>query len=179
MTRVLLFVAVVLAIAVPGIAGAQTATTGLLGLMEERLAIQTSVAQYKWNAKQPIEDREREAALLATVAKLAPAQGLSPDLATDFFRAQIEAGKIVQQALFQRWQGSGQGPFAEAPDLAGTIRPALDRLTPALLAALAVSLPELSGGDAQVRLTDVPEAWRELPEAWRIAVEPLSRAVEP
>jgi chorismate mutase len=175
MTKSFRMIVFLLALLAPALARADTGVTALLALMNERLAVQSSVAQYKWNAKQPIEDREREAALLASVAKLAPDHGLPPDFAQAFFRAQIEAGKAIQRALFQRWESAGQGRFADAPDLASVIRPALDRLTPALLSALAASMPDLPEPAIQSRIREVPEIWRDAPGAWSAAIQPLSR----
>jgi len=169
--RAILFV---IATLIPTVAYAGTPVETLLGLMNERLAVQADVARYKWNAGQAIEDREREAALLATVARLAPEHGIAPDLAQAFFTAQIEAGKAIQRALFQRWRDAGQGRFADAPDLAGVIRPALDRLTPALLSALAAVRPTPSDPDERTRIATAPEAWREMPGVWDIAVRPLT-----
>lgn len=162
---------------IPGAARAGTPVETLLGLMNERLAVQADVARYKWNAGQAIEDREREAALIATVTRLAPEHGLQPEPAQAFFTAQIEAGKAIQRTLFQRWRDAGQGRFADAPDLATVIRPALDRLTPALLAALAAARPTLSEPDARSRIAIAPEAWRDMPGVWNTAVQPLSPTV--
>ena len=53
------------------------------------------------------------------------------------FRAQIEASKTVQRALYERWRAEGVGRFDDAPDLARTVRPELDRLTTQLLRAMA------------------------------------------
>lgn len=156
-------------------AAADTPIPALLALMNERLAVQVQVAQAKWNAKAPIEDKEREALLLASVVKLAGEHQVPPQTAEAFFRAQIEAGKAIQRTLFQRWQDTGQGRFADAPDLATTIRPALDRLTPALLTALAAATPELATPDAQTRIREVPEAWRGMPDVWNVATGPLLR----
>jgi len=169
--RAMLFV---IAALIPAVAFAGTPVETLLGLMNERLAVQADVARYKWNAGQAIEDREREAALLATVARSAPEHGLSPDAAQAFFTAQIEAGKTIQRALFQRWRDAGQGRFADAPDLATVIRPALDRLTPALLSALAAARPALSAPETRTRIAIAPEAWRDTPDVWAEAVRPLS-----
>lgn len=172
LSRPIVFVLVLLCARV---AAADTAVPALLALMNERLAVQVQVAEYKWNAKAPIEDREREALLLSSVVALASKHQLSPQTAEEFFRAQIEAGKAVQRILFQRWQDAGQGRFVDAPDLATTIRPALDRLTPALLSALASATPNLSDPESQSRIREVPEAWREMPGVWTVAIQPLAR----
>lgn len=175
MTRLTHTIVFVLALVCAKTAAADTTVPALLALMNERLAVQVQVAEYKWNAKAPIEDREREALLLSSVVALAAKQPLPPQKAEEFFRAQIEAGKAIQRILFQRWQDAGQGHFTDAPDLATTIRPALDRLTPALLSALAAATPNLPDPENQSRIREVPDAWRGMPDVWAIAVQPLVR----
>jgi chorismate mutase len=109
----------------------------LLGLIADRLAVAPEVARTKWNTHAAIEDLPREAQITRSVAQVAPEHGLAPACASAFFQAQIDASKIVQRALHQEWTSRGQPAFEKVPDLAKEIRPVLDRLTPALLKALA------------------------------------------
>jgi chorismate mutase len=118
-----------------------TAVDRLLELMKERLDVAPQVARIKWNTKAPIEDLAREKQIIDDVAKRASEYGLDPDVARMFFRAQIEASKAAQIALHAKWTASTQAPFANMADLNQDIRPALDRLTPLLLRALAEALP--------------------------------------
>jgi chorismate mutase len=113
----------------------------LIGLVGERLALMRAVAESKWNSGASVEDQAREDGLVAGVVALAPTYGLDPGQAAAFFRAQIEAAKCVESALIARWAAARAGPFGAAADLQATIRPRLDRLTPALLAALAEAVP--------------------------------------
>jgi chorismate mutase len=113
-------------------------------LMDERLALMPDVARYKWNTHGAIEDVARERNILNAFAREAQAQGLPGPWARDFFRAQIEAAKMVQRERFVQWRQSQTGPFSDTPDLAGTIRPRLDALTPQLLRELAGAWPVLS-----------------------------------
>lgn len=108
----------------------------LLTLMRERLAVSVDVARSKWNSGAPIEDVQRERDIIAALSRQAGDAGLPVPWAEQFFRAQIEASKIVQRALHDRWRRQGQGKFDVAPDLARDIRPRLDALTPRLLAAI-------------------------------------------
>ncbi len=119
----------------------------LLDLMQDRLDVMHDVARWKWGAKSPIEDPKREAALLDDVAKRGKALDLDPAITRAFFKAQIEAAKIVQKADFQRWETRKQGPEGEAPDLTGVLRPRIDRLNRDLLTALSQALPRLRSGD--------------------------------
>ncbi len=115
----------------------------LIGLIGERLRLMRSVAESKWNSGAPVEDEAREERLIAGIVALAPSYGLDPRQAAAFFRAQIEAAKCVESALIARWVAARTAPFAAPADLQSVIRPQLDRLTPALLAALAAAIPEL------------------------------------
>jgi len=122
----------------------------LLGLIKERLDVAPEVARAKWNTKAPIEDLPREQQIIDGVGRRAPEYGLDPRLAESFFRAQIEASKIVQNALHAEWTAEKQPPFSTVADLGKDIRPVLDRLTPAMMRALADALPVLErpGGRA-------------------------------
>ena len=113
------------------------AVTHLGNLVDERLSLMSDVARYKWNTGAAIEDPQREQQLLASVRQQAIERGLPPQRVVDFFAAQIEASKVVQRELFERWRKAGQGPFEAIVDLATQIRPRLDALNPQLLDALA------------------------------------------
>jgi hypothetical protein len=76
------------------------------------------------------------------------------------FRAQIEASKTVQRALYRRWQAEGAGRFDDAPDLARTIRPELDRLTTQLLRAMAANQALLHDGARKADVAVVMHALR-------------------
>ncbi len=115
----------------------------LLALMRERLLISVDVAKSKWNSGAPIEDLQRENDIIASLARQAGKAGLPLAWAEQFFRAQIEASKIVQRELHVRWRQQGAGKFEDAPDLARDVRPRLDALTPKLLAAITAAWPEL------------------------------------
>ncbi|MCS0612158.1 hypothetical protein NX783_05270 [Massilia kyonggiensis] len=95
------------------------------------------MARAKWNAKAAIEDLPREEQVIAAAVRQGGALGLPEAWVRTVFRAQIEASKTVQRALYRRWQEEGIGRFDDAPDLAKTIRPELDRLTTQLLRAMA------------------------------------------
>ncbi len=121
----------------------------LLSLMQQRLVLAQDVAMYKWNARAAIDDPVREQQILDALMQQAPQYGLEQRRVYDFFTAQIVAGKMIQSALFAEWKSKSQLPFDNPPDLKTTIRPALDKLTPQLLTALAAAQPVLSGKDSQ------------------------------
>ncbi|MEH1771103.1 MAG: gamma subclass chorismate mutase AroQ [Nostoc sp.] len=116
----------------------------LLSLIQQRLLIQSFVAQWKWNHNNAIEAPEREQVLLAQLRKQAPAYGLDPDVVVVFFQWQIFAGKLIQISNFQSWQKQGIEFFDNVPDLNRTLRPSLDKLSPEILSALATLSPVLN-----------------------------------
>jgi chorismate mutase-like protein len=111
-----------------------------LGALErkirERLDLMHEVARAKWNARRPVRDPEREAALLNDMIERGRALQLDPDFTRDFFTAQIEAAVRIQQADFQQWERDQQPPFSDAPSLA-VLRERIDTLNQELLVALA------------------------------------------
>ena len=113
-------------------------------LIEERLAVMPDVARYKWNTNSPIEDLPRERIIIDGLKADARALGVPESWAEIFFRAQIDAAKIIQREHFARWQRQGAVRFDAAPDLATVIRPRLDALTPRLLRELAMVWPALA-----------------------------------
>ncbi len=121
----------------------------LIGLVEGRLRLMRAVAESKWNSGAPVEDEAREERLIAGSVALAPSYGLDPRQTAAFFRAQIEAAKCVESALIARWAAARAAPFEAPADLQTVIRPQLDRLTPALLEAVAAAMPELQRGGAE------------------------------
>ncbi|HUN90981.1 MAG TPA: gamma subclass chorismate mutase AroQ [Burkholderiaceae bacterium] len=106
-------------------------------LVDARLLLAPDVARAKWTRHEAIEDVAREQAVIEAAGRQAAAFGLPRARVEAFFRAQVEASKTIQRALFARWTSQGQGGFADAPDLAAALRPQFDRLTPRLLRALA------------------------------------------
>ncbi|ABX16076.1 chorismate mutase [Burkholderia multivorans] len=141
--------------------GDDTALTNLVALASQRLALAEPVARWKWVNRQPIEDRPREAALLAAVEQRAVQAGLDASFARTFFEDQIAASKEVQNALFATWRAT-QPPEGTPPDLATSTRPALDRLTQKMLAGLAQVAPLRDAPDCQARLARSIANWKAL-----------------
>jgi chorismate mutase len=112
----------------------------LLGLMRQRLLVAHDVARFKWSQGKPISDPAREAKLLEEVVALGRDRALDPPLVRSFFTAQMEAGKLLQQADFDRWRAEGRDRGEAGPDLA-TLRSRIDQLDVELLGALAAAGP--------------------------------------
>lgn len=133
--------AVIIASAIPvtGAALSQNAQDPLQGLVEtsaRRLVIAKEVALAKWDEGAPVEDAPREAQVIASAVKDGAAIGLEPASVESFFRAQIEANKVVQYALLADWRRSGKAPAHPPINLVVTIRPQLDQLQTELIAEL-------------------------------------------
>lgn len=121
----------------------------LLTLIVERLAVAPDVARVKWNTHAPVEDLPREQQVIAAVGSSAPTYGLPRETAEQFFRAQIEASKIVQRTMTAAFAAERRAPFPTVVSLDTGIRPILDRLTPEMLRALAAAVPVLTTPGAQ------------------------------
>src|SRR5258708_6088894 len=93
-----------------------------------RLAIAEQIALAKWDSGRPVEDAYREAEVIASAVKMGESRGLDQATASNFFRAQVEANKLVQYSLLAEWRRLGKAPDHAPVDLAGTIRPELDQL---------------------------------------------------
>ncbi|MFB6844057.1 chorismate mutase [Streptomyces sp. NPDC056373] len=105
-------------------------------LAAERLATADLVAAAKWGTDSPIDDPAREQQVLDDVGDRAQQLGADPDEIRAIFRDQIEANKVVQRGLFQRWTDHpGEAPTTK-PDL-NVVRQKINQVTGALVEALA------------------------------------------
>ena len=105
--------------------------------IDQRLLLAQAVARAKWNVQAPIEDLPREAQVIQAAVSQGAALGLPAEWIEPVWRAQIEASKTVQRELYAKWQAQHAGTFDDAPDLARTVRPELDRITGQLLRSMA------------------------------------------
>jgi chorismate mutase len=102
----------------------------------QRILIAEQVAFAKWDSGAPVEDTSREEHLIVAATKAAQARGLDPSSTANFFRAQIEANKLIQYSLLADWRRLGKVPEHTAVDLVKTIRPQLDQLQTELITEL-------------------------------------------
>jgi chorismate mutase len=156
--------------------GDDTPFTNLIALSSQRLALAEPVARWKWVHHEPITDQPREAALLAGIYNRAKSAGIDPAFAQLFFRDQIEASKDVQNALFNNWRKL-RAPEGTPPDLAHDTRPKLDRVTNALLSALAGVEPLRHADDCPLRLADSIARWKHLTRYDSALNAPLAHAL--
>jgi chorismate mutase len=135
-----LIVAAVLCITGLDLAYAQSAVEQLKPLVEvsaRRLDIAKRVALSKWDSGTPVEDAAREALVIQGAVKAGEVKGLDDTAVANFFRAQIEANKVVQYSLLADWRREGKAPEHAPIDLIKSIRPELDQLQVAMIADLA------------------------------------------
>ena len=73
-------------------------------------------------------------------------------MVSSFFRAQIEANKLVQYSLLAEWRRAGKAPDHTPVDLASTIRPELDEVDRTLIAELEQSTAILASASCRVEI---------------------------
>jgi chorismate mutase len=135
-----LVMVIALTIIGPGAARGQTAIDRLQSLAEtsaRRLLIAQQVALAKWDSGAAVEDFPREAQVITGAVKDGVSRGLDPTSVSNFFKAQIEANKVIQYSLLADWRRAGRAPAHSPIDLVATIRPELDHLQASLIAELA------------------------------------------
>jgi chorismate mutase len=123
-----------------GTASAQGAIERLQPLVEisaRRLALAEQVALAKWDSQAAVEDPHREAQVVMSAVKDGELKGLDGKFVADFFKAQIEANKLVQYSLLAEWHRAGSAPAHRRINLDTAIRPELDKLQLELIAELA------------------------------------------
>lgn len=123
-----------------GTAHSQAAIERLQPLVEistRRLAIAEQVALAKWDTHSAVEDTSREAEVITSAVKDGELRGLDPAFVSNFFRAQIEANKLVQYSLLADWHRVGRAPAHRPINLATAVRPELDKLQMELIGELA------------------------------------------
>lgn len=102
----------------------------------ERLAIAKQVALAKWDSGAPVDDEVREAQVIGDAVRMGEARGLSSYEISQFFKAQIEANKLVQYSLLADWRRIGKAPEHQPVNL-NSLRPKLDLLEVNLIEELA------------------------------------------
>lgn len=109
----------------------------LTELIVQRLALAEDVAAGKFAEGQPIDDPIREQGILDSIARVIQDTGSRQEKVMQFFRDQIEANKVIQRALHERWYAHPEELPPVQRDLAAEIRPELDRITMRMLGQLA------------------------------------------
>ena len=109
----------------------------LVLLIEKRLTYAFDVAWFKYPRRLPIQDPEREAAILQSLTARSGSLPVSSARVTQFFTAQMAASREFQSEIIHAWnQGTAQ-PRSQPVDLAKEIRPRLDAINQEMLQLLA------------------------------------------
>lgn len=141
-----------------------------------RLALMPAIAQSKFHHQRPISDRAREAEIIEQFRQMAMNRGIHPDFAERVMRAQIDAAKLIQTALFEEWKSHPPAEDTQLRDLVRDLRPSIDVTNERILVALQLlgAVPdELTQAieKAYVRRSPLPP---HVPgEAWDMAWAPL------
>ncbi|MFB9836242.1 gamma subclass chorismate mutase AroQ [Actinoallomurus acaciae] len=143
----------------------------MTNIVARRILLADKVAQAKFGTGDPIDDPVRERSLVEAVAHRARFAGIGPDAGVRFFRAQIEANKIVQRGLHRLWADNpGLRPH-DRPDLDADVRPRLDEITVEMLHQL--KLTEAARRTAAPCSVETLEAG--LPADLRVRLDALHR----
>jgi chorismate mutase len=142
----------------------------LVELSARRLVIADQVALAKWDNGMPVEDASREDHIISRATKAGQSRGLNPTSVSNFFKAQIEANKLVQYSLLADWRREGRAPDHSPVDLPNTIRAKLDDVDKELIAELAES--RVMRGSASCP-TDIAKAVRKYTSAHTKQFSPL------
>lgn len=102
----------------------------------QRLMIAEQVALAKWDTGGPVEDAAREEQVIHNAVKAGEAKGLDETSVAAFFKAQIEANKIVQYSLLADWRRRGDAPAHAPSNSIKTVRSELDQVQTLLIAEL-------------------------------------------
>jgi chorismate mutase-like protein len=101
----------------------------LAELVIERLALSLDVAAAKYLKGGPIDDPIREHQILESMTRELNGFWLPQQTARQFLADQLEANKIVQRQLHQRWHEHPEEVPATRRSLSAEIRPDLDNIT--------------------------------------------------
>jgi chorismate mutase len=133
------------------IAGAATdPMRSLVQTSAQRLQIAHRVALNKWYSGAGVEDPSRETEVIQNAVTDGKSMGLESAQVEAFFKAQIEANKLIQYSLLANWRREGRAPGHAAADLVKEIRPQLDEIEKQLLQELKESAEARSSATCPV-----------------------------
>lgn len=136
--------------AAPAFADADADVRAVFQLMQDRLRLMEDVAAWKHARNAPVVDAEREQQVLEATVRQAGDLGIDAASARQLFSLQIRLAVRAQESFIARWRSGTPAP-AQVRDLAGELRPQLDRIGAELLHAIYLALPELQRDDFAAR----------------------------
>jgi chorismate mutase-like protein len=99
----------------------------------QRLALSQEVATAKYAARQSVDDPVREQQVLLAVARVLRRTGTRRNAGLQFARDQIEANRVIQRGLLQRWGTHPEEVPGLCRDLTTQVWPDLDLVTAQLM----------------------------------------------
>ena len=105
----------------------------LAELVVQRLTLSQEVAAAKYASGQPIDDPIREQQILESISHTLNDARVDRDIVIHFFSDQIEANKVIQRGLLQRWYAHPEEVPTVHDDLTAEIRPKFDCITSQML----------------------------------------------
>jgi chorismate mutase len=139
----------------------------LVATSAQRLHTAESVALAKWDSGAAVEDGAREAKVIQSAVNDGNAAGLDSTQVEAFFRAQIEANKLVQYSLLANWRREGRAPVHVPVDLVKEVRPQLDQIEKRLIAELSSTVSLRSANSCNI---EVAKAVGEYVDAHKLKV---------
>ena len=130
-------------------------------VLQDRLRLMKDVAAWKHARNAPVVDAQRERQVLEATVRQASDLGIDAESARRLFSLQIQLAVRAQESWISRWR-SGDAAPQEVRDLAGELRPQLDRIGAELLHSIYLALPEFQRADfaarygAQAQTVDAP-----------------------
>lgn len=118
-------------------------------LVIQRLNLAPDVAAIKFGSGWPIDDSIREQEMLESAARALDGFGARQEAAMQFTRDQIEANKVIQRGLHQRWYAHPDEVPEVHRSLAAEIRPELAHTTALMMREFRCmeEVPHVSGDD--------------------------------
>ena len=126
----------------------------LPALMVERLDWMDEVAEAKRAKSLPITDPVREAELLRTMTQRGVAAGVQAERVRSFFTGQMLAAKVRQEEWLREHPSA---TTRKVPDLTGTVRPALDKISAQMIDQLALQTGIVSSPAGALTLSDAQD----------------------
>ncbi len=155
---------------------ALAAVDSLLEHMKQRFERVEDEAKAKYDQKKPVEDPNRDKKILESAATNARKASIDGALAKSFVQAQIDAGKLMQQKLFERWKKELVDGYDDTQELENETWPQLDLLDEQLLNDFAkISRASKCVNFCEALNARVPEILGKAAEAdiLRLALKPL------
>ena len=126
----------------------------LPALMVERLNWMDEVAEAKRAKGLPITDPVREAELLHTMTQRGVEAGVHAERVRSFFTGQMQAAKVRQEEWLREHP---RATTQKVPDLTGTVRPALDKISAQMLDQLALDTGIMNSPTVMLTLSDAQD----------------------